>query len=118
MQNLHFPYSEHKQWVRSTLSSTAPVLLTFNLTDQRQMHFAVNLDPPIKQGQTRYHFLVFNFKMEDEEEIELPYTDEEVKEKFDGKLEREISGPTYEVFEIIFQLNNLQLFSAFFNSSG
>jgi len=69
--------------------------------DQRQMHFAVNLDPPIKQGQTRYHFLVFNFKMEDEEEIELPYTDEEVKEKFDGKLEREISGPTYEVISSI-----------------
>merc|ERR1712223_2049501 len=69
--------------------------------DQRQMHFAVNLDPPIKQGQTRYHFLVFNFKMEDEEEIELPYTDEEVKEKFDGKLKREISGPTYEVISKI-----------------
>merc|ERR1712156_1026984 len=49
----------------------------------------------------RYHFLVFNFKMEDEEEIELPYTDEEVKEKFDGKLEREISGPTYEVISSI-----------------
>jgi len=65
--------------------------------DQRQMHFCVNLDPPIKQGQTRYHFLVFNFKVDEEEEIELPFTDEEVKEKFDGKLEREISGPTYEV---------------------
>eukprot|EP00093_Oithona_nana_P006629 06629.XXX_36124_33230_1 [CDS] Oithona nana genome sequencing. len=69
--------------------------------DQRQMHFAVNLDPPIKQGQTRYHFLVFNFKMEDEEEIELPFTDEELQEKFDGKLEREINGPTYEVISKI-----------------
>ena len=71
--------------------------LIFLPTDQRQMHFCVNLDPPIKQGQTRYHFLVFNFKVDEEEEIELPFTDEEVKEKFDGKLEREISGPTYEV---------------------
>ena len=96
--------------MRSTPNSTAPVFLTINLTDQRQMHFAVNLDPPIKQGQTRYHFLVFNFKMEDEEEIELPYTDEEVKEKFDGKLEREISGPTYEVFGIIYRSNNLNSF--------
>ena len=69
--------------------------------DQRQMHFAVNLDPPIKQGQTRYHFLVFNFKMEDEEEIELPFTDEELQEKFDGKLQREINGPTYEVISKI-----------------
>ncbi len=26
--------------------------------DQRQMHFALNIDPAIKQGQTRYHYLV------------------------------------------------------------
>ena len=29
--------------------------------DQRQMFFCVNLDPPIKQGQTRYHYLIFTF---------------------------------------------------------
>ncbi len=69
--------------------------------DQRQMHFVVNLDPPIKQGQTRYFFLVLIFKIDDEEEIELPFSEEEVKEKFDGKLEREISGKTYEVISKI-----------------
>jgi len=78
-------------------ASTVMRLFLLPHKDQRQMHFCVNLDPPIKQGQTRYHFLVFNFKVDEEEEIELPFTDEEVKEKFDGKLEREISGPTYEV---------------------
>jgi structure-specific recognition protein 1 len=31
--------------------------------DQRQTHFVVNVDPPIKQGQTRYHCLVFLFKV-------------------------------------------------------
>ena len=65
--------------------------------DQRQWHFAVNVDPPVKQGQTRYHYLVFNFKDEDEEEIELPFSEEELKTKFDGKLEKEMKGPTYEV---------------------
>merc|ERR1719330_2199147 len=78
-------------------ASTVMRLFLLPHKDQRQMFFCVNLDPPIKQGQTRYHFLVFNFKVDEEEEIELPFTDEEVKEKFDGKLEREISGPTYEV---------------------
>ena len=52
-------------------------------------------------GQTRYHFLVFNFKMEDEEDIELPFTDEEVQEKFEGKLEREMSGPTHDLLSKI-----------------
>jgi structure-specific recognition protein 1 len=65
--------------------------------DQRQMHFCINIDPPLKQGQTRYHYLVFNFKQEEEEEIELPFTDEELQEKYEGKLEREMKGPTYEV---------------------
>ncbi|XP_030768356.1 FACT complex subunit Ssrp1-like [Sitophilus oryzae] len=65
--------------------------------DGRQMFFVVSLDPPIKQGQTRYHFLVLLFKQEDETSIELPYTDEELKEKYEGKLEKELSGPTYEV---------------------
>ena len=46
--------------------------------DQRQMFFCVNLDPPIKQGQTRYHYLVFSFMQEDETDLELPFTEEVV----------------------------------------
>nr|CAD7201283.1 unnamed protein product [Timema douglasi] len=65
--------------------------------DSRQMFFVVSLDPPIKQGQTRYHFLVFLFAPEEETTVELPFTDEELKEKFEGKLKKEMSGPTYEV---------------------
>ncbi|XP_057670954.1 FACT complex subunit Ssrp1 [Diorhabda carinulata] len=68
--------------------------------DSRQMFFVVSLDPPIKQGQTRYHFLVFLFN-QDETSVELPFTDEELKEKFDGKLKKELSGPTFEVMSNI-----------------
>merc|ERR1712150_114691 len=39
--------------------------------------------------------------MEDEEDIELPFTDEEVQEKFEGKLEREMSGPTHDLLSKI-----------------
>jgi len=65
--------------------------------DQRQMFFCVNLDPPIKQGQTRYHYLVFSFMQEDETDLELPFTEEELKEKYEGKLEKEMKGPTFEI---------------------
>lgn len=66
--------------------------------DKRQIFFVVSLDPPIKQGQTRYHFLVFLFPQEDDEiTIELPYSESELKTKFDGKLEKEIKGQTFEV---------------------
>lgn len=61
------------------------------------MFFVLSLDPPIKQGQTRYHFLVILFQMDEETEIELPFTDEELKDKYEGKLTKELSGPVYEV---------------------
>jgi structure-specific recognition protein 1 len=35
----------------------------------------VSLDPPIKQGQTRYHYLVLLFNQEEETSIELPFTE-------------------------------------------
>ncbi|XP_044734685.1 FACT complex subunit Ssrp1 [Chrysoperla carnea] len=65
--------------------------------DSRQMFFVVSLDPPIKQGQTRYHFLVLLFGQEEEISIELPFTEEELKEKYEDKLTKELSGPTYDV---------------------
>ncbi|OAD58135.1 FACT complex subunit Ssrp1 [Eufriesea mexicana] len=65
--------------------------------DNRQMYFVVSLDPPIKQGQTRYHYLVLLFNQEEETSIELPFSEYELKEKYEDKLPKELSGPTYEV---------------------
>lgn len=77
--------------------STIMRLILLPHKDQRQMFFCVNLDPPIKQGQTRYHYLVFSFMQDEETELELPFTDEELQEKYEGKLEKEMKGPTFEL---------------------
>ncbi|PSN31544.1 FACT complex subunit Ssrp1 [Blattella germanica] len=77
--------------------STVLRLFVLPHKDNRQMFFVVSLDPPIKQGQTRYHYLVFLFGQEEDITIELPFTEEELQEKYEGKLTKEISGPTYEV---------------------
>jgi structure-specific recognition protein 1 len=71
--------------------------------DSRQMHVAVNVDPPMKQGQTRYHYLVLIFKEEEEIELELPFTEDEIQEKYDGKLKKEMNGKTYEVITDLFK---------------
>ncbi|XP_067686639.1 FACT complex subunit SSRP1-like [Haliotis asinina] len=71
--------------------------------DGRQMFFVVSLDPPIKQGQTRYHFLILLFNKDDEMTAELNLTDEDIEKKYDGKLTREMSGPDYEVVSKIFK---------------
>ncbi|XP_053684404.1 FACT complex subunit Ssrp1 [Sabethes cyaneus] len=78
---------------------TSSVLRLFLLPhkDNRQMFFVISLDPPIKQGQTRYHFLVTLFQMDEETNIELPFTEEELKEKYEDRLTKELSGPVYEV---------------------
>lgn len=66
--------------------------------DNRSMFFILSLDPPIKQGQTRYHYLVMMFNTDEEEmSIELPFSEKELKEKYEDKLAKEISGPKYEV---------------------
>lgn len=65
--------------------------------DNRQMFFILSLDPPIKQGQTRYHYLVLLFGNEEETSIDLPFSEEELKTKYEDKLSKELSGPVYEV---------------------
>ncbi|CAH0715384.1 unnamed protein product, partial [Brenthis ino] len=72
--------------------------------DTRQMFFVVSLDPPIKQGQTRYHYLVLLFGIEEETSLELPFTEEELKDKYEGKITKELSGPTYEVLAKIMKV--------------
>lgn len=72
------------------------VLRLFQLPhkDQRQVYFVLSLDPPIKQGQTRYHFVILNFNKEDEVELDLNIGDD-MKEKFDAaKINSHLEGPT------------------------
>lgn len=65
--------------------------------DNRQVFFVLSLDPPIKQGQTRYHFLILLFNKEEDTSIELALSDADIQEKFEDKLQKNMSGPTFEV---------------------
>ncbi|XP_076062638.1 structure specific recognition protein [Oratosquilla oratoria] len=71
--------------------------------DQRQHFFVVSLDPPIKQGQTRYPYLIMLFSNDDTDVVELPLSEEEIQEKYEGRMEKEITGPQYEVISKIFK---------------
>ncbi|EGT44584.1 hypothetical protein CAEBREN_28220 [Caenorhabditis brenneri] len=43
--------------------------------DGRHVYFVLSLNPPIRQGQTRYSYLVFEFLKEDEQDLELAITE-------------------------------------------
>ncbi|CAH2321440.1 FACT complex subunit SSRP1 [Pelobates cultripes] len=65
--------------------------------DQRQMFFVISLDPPIKQGQTRYHFLILLFSKDEDINLTLNMSEEEVEKRFEGKLKKTMSGCLYEM---------------------
>ncbi|XP_071790372.1 FACT complex subunit SSRP1-like isoform X1 [Asterias amurensis] len=65
--------------------------------DNRQMYFVISLDPPIVQGQTRYHFLILSFNKEEDLSLDINLTEEEIEEKYKGKLQTHMTGPSFEI---------------------
>ena len=66
--------------------------------------FAISsVDPPIKQGQTRYPFLVLQFDKDEEMSVHLNISEEDLEKEYENKLQAEMSGPTYEVISRVFK---------------
>ncbi|KAK5676535.1 FACT complex subunit [Elasticomyces elasticus] len=76
----------------------------FLLPKPDDMHtlLCIGLDPPLRQGQTRYPFIVMQFKREEEVNIELNMTDTDLQEKYNGKLQPRYEAPLFQVIAKIF----------------
>ena len=57
----------------------------------------------MRQGQTRYPFLVLQFPRDEDYELDLNLTDEVIKDQYDGKLQKNYNGATYEVVSAVFR---------------
>ncbi|CAI2729691.1 unnamed protein product [Schistosoma spindalis] len=84
--------------------NTITRLMVLPHPDNRQIFFAVQLDPPIKHGQTRYHFVISLFDKDSHINLEMAATEDWLQEQFNGKLNRNISGPEYEVVARVFKV--------------
>ncbi|EMC94859.1 hypothetical protein BAUCODRAFT_565015 [Baudoinia panamericana UAMH 10762] len=62
----------------------------------------IGLDPPLRQGQTRYPFIVMQFKRDEEVNIELNMTDDALQTKYAGKLQPRYEAPIGTVIARIF----------------
>ncbi|KAI8089416.1 uncharacterized protein BX664DRAFT_280352 [Halteromyces radiatus] len=71
--------------------------------DEVHVLFVIGLDPPLRQGQTKYPFLVFQFVREDEIDVDLNLDDAKLDEKYENKLQKHYEAPTYEVVSTIFR---------------
>ncbi|GBE83057.1 SSrecog-domain-containing protein [Sparassis latifolia] len=69
--------------------------------DDLHVLFILGLSIPIRQGQTRYQYLVMQFSREEEITAELNMTDEEVA-KYD-RLKKNYEDPTFEVVSGVFR---------------
>ncbi|KAK4049352.1 FACT complex subunit [Microbotryomycetes sp. JL221] len=72
--------------------------------DDIHCQFVVNIDPPIRQGQTRYPYLVMQFVKDEIMELELNIDDETNKDKYDGALQPRYDDPGFEVVSILFRI--------------
>ena len=63
----------------------------------------IGLDPPLRQGQTRYPFIVMQFKREEEVELDLNMTPEMIEEKYKGKLQPHYEQKLHSIVAQIFR---------------
>ncbi|KAI0480505.1 hypothetical protein GGR56DRAFT_626361 [Xylariaceae sp. FL0804] len=70
-----------------------------------ELHFmlCIGLDPPLRQGQTRYPFIVMQAKKDEEVTIDLNLTEEQLKEKYNNRLESHYEQPLHQVITYIFK---------------
>ncbi|RKP10250.1 hypothetical protein THASP1DRAFT_13102 [Thamnocephalis sphaerospora] len=64
------------------------------------VYFVIGIDPPIRQGQTRYPFLVFQFHNEDESKVDLNMDAVEL-EKYKDRLEPSYQNLTYVIVSTV-----------------
>ncbi|RYP62819.1 hypothetical protein DL769_007147 [Monosporascus sp. CRB-8-3] len=71
--------------------------------DDMHCMLCIGLDPPLRQGQTRYPFLVMQAKKDEEVTIDLNLTEEQLNEKYKDRLQPHYEQPLHQVITYIFK---------------
>ncbi|KAL4941931.1 hypothetical protein BDV06DRAFT_193443 [Aspergillus oleicola] len=71
--------------------------------DDTHTLIVLGLEPPLRQGQTRYPFLVMQLKLDEEISLELNMTDELLNSRYKDKLETRYEEPIHQVITKIFR---------------
>ncbi|KAL5340337.1 hypothetical protein BJX70DRAFT_124169 [Aspergillus crustosus] len=71
--------------------------------DDTHTLIVLGLEPPLRQGQTRYPFLVMQLKLDEEISLELNMTDELLESQYKDKLEPRYEEPIHQVITKIFR---------------
>lgn len=103
------------------LYSSITQLFLLPKPDDIHVMFIVALEPPIRQGQTRYPFLVLQFPREEEMDAELNLDEETIQTKYEGKLKKRYEEPTFRIVTNLFRVlsqKKVHLPTGFTSSTG
>ncbi|KAG7531317.1 hypothetical protein FFLO_04438 [Filobasidium floriforme] len=70
--------------------------------DQMYQQLIVGLDPPLRQGQTKYPWLIMQWDVSEEIDVELNIEDEKIEKDYPG-MAKSYSAPTYEITSVLFK---------------
>lgn len=62
----------------------------------------IGLEPPLRQGQTRYPFIVMQFKKDEEVTLDMNMTEEQLS-KYEGKIQSRYEAPIANVIAYVFR---------------
>ncbi|KAJ6165893.1 hypothetical protein N7485_009137 [Penicillium canescens] len=71
--------------------------------DDTHTLIVLGLDPPLRQGQTRYPFLVMQLKLDEEISLELNMTEDLMQNQYKDKLQAHYEEPIHQVVTKIFR---------------
>ncbi|CAI7580571.1 unnamed protein product [Penicillium pancosmium] len=71
--------------------------------DDTHTLIVLGLDPPLRQGQTRYPFLVMQLKLDEEISLELNMTEDLLQQNYKDKLQSHYEEPIHQVVTKIFR---------------
>lgn len=90
------------------LYSSITQLFLLPKPDDIHVLFVIALEPPIRQGQTRYPFLVLQFPREEEMDAELNLDEDTIQTKYEGKLKKRYEEPTFRIVTNLFRVLSQQ----------
>ncbi|KAI8622010.1 structure-specific recognition protein-domain-containing protein [Chytriomyces sp. MP71] len=78
--------------------------------DDLHTMFVVQLDPPLRQGQTRYPFLVFQFDRDEDIDVSIKLDEETLTSQYENRLRKDYDGPIHLIVSEIFKgLSNINI---------
>uniref|UniRef100_A0A7E4ZSP2 FACT complex subunit SSRP1 n=1 Tax=Panagrellus redivivus TaxID=6233 RepID=A0A7E4ZSP2_PANRE len=85
-------------------SKTVTRLFMLPHKDNRRTYFVMHVNPAIRQGQTRYAYLVFEFNNEERGDVELTLTTEQLRSQYESKIEKQMTGLLHQIVAKLFRV--------------